>query len=361
MFRCHARATALLAISLWSFFGCLHLLSVYLERGEIYNFEYLLFGTVSGLGAAHSLVLIAVAWRSRNASPKARTVILIGSTAAFALTHAVLGHFTYEYFTVGRDEAPHASLGTAIVMNSLAYVWIHGMCVAVLVLLVSQSTIRRRETQLAEARDAANEAQLAALRFQLNPHFLFNTLNAISALIVDQRPTEADEVTNRLAEFLRASLRSSADGFVPLRAELESVRAYLEIERVRFADRMSVNIDCVPTLDEFLVPDFILQPLVENAVKHAVAPTAGAVEVLIDAVSSDRGLILKVEDRRSPDTPSGAARQGPGVGLRNIRRRLRALYGGGAELSVRRGSGGFIAILNLPVPREAHVLGNPLR
>ena len=123
---------------------------------------------------------------------------------------------------------------------------------------------------------AAQQAQLAALRYQLNPHFLFNSLNSISALIVTGRNKDAEAMTNRLSDFLRSSLNANPTELVPLDEELALTEEYLEIESVRFGERLSIAVDCADEACDALVPSFLVQPLVENAVKHARRPLARA-------------------------------------------------------------------------------------
>ena len=147
--------------------------------------------------------------------------------------------------------------------------------------LAFRDLARERERLLrAEAR--AHEARLAALRLQLQPHFLFNALNAVSTLVADGRPAEANRMLARLADFLRATLDRRDAVEVPLSEEIAFTRRYLEIEEVRFGDRLRVEVDVDPGARSALVPPMILQPLVENAVRHAVGPRAagGAIEIV---------------------------------------------------------------------------------
>lgn len=209
---------------------------------------------------------------------------------------------------------------------------------------------RRQERALSEARVAAAQAQLAALRFQLNPHFLFNTLNAIGALVVTQRNAEAERMLDRLSDFLRATLSEPPAGLTSLETELNTIQAYLEIEAVRFPDRLAVLYDCPADLREARVPGFLLQPLVENAIKHGVAPAVRKVTVAIAARVEGQVLVLSVADDggggASPSRPGGL-----GVGLSNVRGRLELLYGGRAALDAGPADDGYRAVLRLPLSR----------
>jgi hypothetical protein len=210
---------------------------------------------------------------------------------------------------------------------------------------------RRREfiqdRQLSDARSAAQQAQLTALRYQLNPHFLFNSLNSISALIVTRRNDDAERMTDKLASFLRNSLAADPAQLVPLEEELSLIEEYLDIEGVRFEERLDVTIECEPEAGAALVPGFIVQPLVENAIKHGVAPSREPVHIRINA-SVERGdLCIEVENDVSAEAEVNR-RGGAGVGLINIQRRLQAVYGNRANLSAEQLSDRYVARICIP-------------
>jgi hypothetical protein len=224
------------------------------------------------------------------------------------------------------------------------------------VVLFQLTFARRREfiqdRQLSDARAAAQQAQLTALRYQLNPHFLFNSLNSISALIVTHRNEDAERMTEKLSTFLRNSLSADPARLVPLEEELSLIEEYLDIEGVRFGERLDVEIDCEPEAGAALVPSFIVQPLVENAIKHGVAPSRDPVHIRIAASVEGKDLCIEVENGTSPvlDEPSFGA----GVGLKNIRRRLQAVYGRRASLDTEKRPGRYVARICIPeVQREA--------
>jgi two-component sensor histidine kinase len=203
----------------------------------------------------------------------------------------------------------------------------------------------------AEAR--AHEARLAALRLQLQPHFLFNALNAVSTLVADGRPAEANRMLARLSDFLRTTLDRRDTAEVSLSEELEFTRQYLEIEEVRFGDRLRVELDVDPAARTALVPPMILQPLVENAVRHAILPRPGGGAIGIMAAREDGFLRLDVDDDGpGPSEPGAGSRDDttrPGLGLANARQRLEELYGGRAELSLGPSARGGLAVsLRLP-------------
>ncbi len=205
-------------------------------------------------------------------------------------------------------------------------------------ILGAHSAIRWHEAWRAEAVRAARlssdlaQAQLAALRAQLHPHFLFNALNAVVAL-VSEDPAAAKRVTVRLAELLRATLAATERSTLPLREELDLIRRYLDIETVRFGERLHVDWTVDEAILDHDVPAFVLQPLVENALVHAIAPRAAGGHVSISARCVGGALRLAVVDD-GPGPGASRATRGNGVGLKNLRDRLERLYDGGATLSL---------------------------
>ena len=213
----------------------------------------------------------------------------------------------------------------------------------------------QQERHLAEANVAAQQAQLAALRYQLNPHFLFNALNSISALIVTNRNKDAEAMTNRLSAFLRSSLNADPAELIPLDEELALTQEYLDIESVRFGERLSVAVDCADEACDFLVPSFLVQPLVENAVKHGVARSRAPVEIRIHAAMAQGALRIEVANclvQAGGDEP-GAGGAG-GLGLANVRRRLEAVYGKSATLDAGEVDGRFVATIRIPRAARAN-------
>jgi sensor histidine kinase YesM len=191
--------------------------------------------------------------------------------------------------------------------------------------------LQRRQLEEERARKLATEARLSSLESRIHPHFLFNTLNSISALIRED-PARAERTVERLAALLRFSL-DTAHQLVPLRQELRVVRDYLEIERTRFGDRLRYALDVPEALGELEIPPLALQTLVENSIKHAVSPSRGGGEVLVSARLAEGCLVLEVSDN-GPGFDAQAARQGHG--LENLRERLAVLYNDGGRLEIAR-------------------------
>ncbi|WP_251930282.1 sensor histidine kinase [Salinibacter ruber] len=200
-----------------------------------------------------------------------------------------------------------------------------------------QDVQAERERALA-AEGQAHRARLQALRYQLNPHFLFNTLNAVSTLIVEQENEDAERMVARLSDFLRLTLECDSDVEVPLADELDFARRYLDIEQIRFGGRLVVQEDIEPEALSALVPPLLLQPLVENAVRHGIMPREEGGTLLIEAQRVGDRLLLRVADDGlglSNDTDTGS-----GVGLSNTKARLNSLYGEDHRFTLQRADGG---------------------
>lgn len=213
--------------------------------------------------------------------------------------------------------------------------------------LVADAERRDREVRLAQATTAALDARHRLLLQQINPHFLFNALNTVYALVLDGDDARARRCLLALSSFMRASIDRNAPRIVPLSGELASVRHFLEIELIRYGERLHLIESVLPELLDRRVPALILQPLVENCIKHGLDGRADPMTIWLSASLEQNELVLSVEDDgRSPpeqDVPMS------GVGLNNVRERLHLLYGDLACLIVHaRPGGGFIAHIHLP-------------
>lgn len=225
--------------------------------------------------------------------------------------------------------------------------WIYVAWAGLYVGALIAADVRDRDRRLAAAEAAAHEAQVAALRFQLNPHFLFNTLNTLSGLIKLDRKEQAEKVVLNLSAFLRRTVRDTPAQLVSLEQEVEDQKMYLDIERVRFKDRLDVVFEIAPGCEKASVPGLILQPLIENSIKYAVAIAEGKVWIRIAAERRGEDLVLKVEN----SNPGARHVEGCGcsIGLNNVCKRLDALYGSGATLIAGYdASGGWSNILTIP-------------
>jgi two-component system LytT family sensor kinase len=204
---------------------------------------------------------------------------------------------------------------------------------------------RARELQSSQLEAQLSAAQLQALKMQLHPHFLFNTLNGIAALM-HQDVEAADRMLARLSELLRIALDSAEQQEVALRQEMDFLDRYLEIQKMRFRDRLTVKLELDPETLDAMVPNLILQPLVENAIRHGIEPRSAPGEVVIRASRAGDRLELQVSDD-GPGMPANGA--GQGVGLANTRARLQQLYGAAHQLTFSNGpAGGLVIVLSLP-------------
>jgi two-component system, LytTR family, sensor kinase len=233
---------------------------------------------------------------------------------------------------------------------------IYALLVAGVAALDAYRRLRERELQAARLHGELARASLAALRLQLQPHFLFNTLNGITALVAEE-PDKAERMIAQLAALLRRSLDGASADQVPLSRELETLALYLAIERERFGERLRVTMDVAPDCADALVPGMILQPLVENAIRHGIGRRAGPGTVAI-AASRDGGCLhLQVHDdgpgmaadQAARNPPSRADAGGTGIGLDNARERLSRLYGDAQRVTLAPiASGGTAVTLTLP-------------
>ena len=214
---------------------------------------------------------------------------------------------------------------------------------------------REQSLRLVQAQALAAESQNQMLRYQINPHFLFNTLNALSSLILQKDFERAERMVLSLSTFLRASLEKAPGDKITLADELEAQRQYLAIEQERFGDRLKLSETLPAALRNALVPGLILQPLIENAVKYGVARSTSPVNVEILAEARGEHLVITVRDDAVADLAPGAAGapQTLGVGLTNVRRRLAVLYGETGVLTCGpRLGGGYAATIELPLERR---------
>jgi len=209
---------------------------------------------------------------------------------------------------------------------------------------LAQSSLK---TQLAQA-------QLKSLKMQLHPHFLFNTLHSISSLVLED-PPKANSMIARLGDFLRLTLENSEQQLVTLKEETEFLRCYLDIEQVRFGDRLTISFELEPQTLSAQVPHLILQPVVENAVQHAIAPRATRGHINIEAKRLNSLLRVVVSDNGPGITSNAISPTKKCVGLTNVRNRLQQVYGPDFRFELTNGkNGGLTVVMEIPFHREAN-------
>jgi two-component system, LytTR family, sensor kinase len=253
------------------------------------------------------------------------------------------------------QDAPAQHMTFTNVILDQAFSW-YFFIVAWAVLYIALSyaaKVRAAERAAARFQAEAQTAQLRALRYQINPHFLFNTLNSLSTLVMRQSGDEAERMIINLSNFFRTSLTADPTEDVSLADEVKMQRLYLDIEQIRFPDRLKVALDIPTELECAAVPGMILQPIVENAIKYGVARSGRPVTITICARTVDGLLNLTVEDDGTADVVRGAAEDrapGHGVGLRNVCERLAARFGAQADCRYgARPQGGFRVALTMPL------------
>lgn len=210
-------------------------------------------------------------------------------------------------------------------------------------------TLQSEREAALKAAALAQEAQVKMLRYQLNPHFLFNTLNAISTLVLDNQGKIANQAIGRLSEFLRYTLDQDPMKKVTLRQEIDALNLYLGIEKLRFGERLRLEYEIDDDVQQALVPSLVLQPLLENALKYAVAPREEGGRLRIEAHRTDDGRLMLVVQDDGPGLPVGVELgTGRGVGFRNTRERLAVLYGEHQKLAVRFSRPGLRMEITMP-------------
>ena len=212
------------------------------------------------------------------------------------------------------------SLATMFVWTSIFFIMLYN------------SKLQREHEQLLRAQTLAKDAQLEMLRYQLNPHFMFNTMNAISTLILKEENDTASEMLDKLCDFFRHSLEATKQNKSTLKDELDLLELYLSIEKVRFGKRLRVNFDVDKDVMHCVMPNMLCQPIIENAVKYAVEPSKEGAEITFKAYKSDECLIIKITD--TGQTAKELQSKGFGIGLQNTRSRLDVMFNGECEVTL---------------------------
>ena len=239
------------------------------------------------------------------------------------------------------------------IVLSMPYRIISGILLFILILMVYYLIVfsrylKEKIQNEAKLQDLVREAELNMLKFQINPHFLFNSLNSVSYLTMSN-PAGAREMIIKLSEFLRVSLKYSETNMNPLRDEIENIGRYLDIEKVRFEDRLNFSFECNDLTEEWLVPNMILQPLFENAVKHGVYESLDPINIKMTCEIKHEMLYIYLSNNFDIDNPG---RMGAGIGLNNIGERLKLIYRRNDLLKYEKTNGLFN--INLMIPAYAY-------
>jgi LytS/YehU family sensor histidine kinase len=243
----------------------------------------------------------------------------------------------------------HNEFVTQSIMLSVPYRITSGILLFILImmvyyLIVYSRNLKEKIRNEAKLQTLVKEAELNMLKSQINPHFLFNSLNSVSSLTLND-PAGAREMIIKLSEFLRYSLKHTERNRNPLKDEIENIRRYLDIEKVRFGDKLQFNFGCDELSANWLVPNMILQPLFENAVKHGVYESTEPVRIEMNCNADEGFLVIRIRNNFDKDSPG---RRGAGIGLKNIRERLKLLYGRDDLLQHSKEDGAFTVKLMIP-------------
>lgn len=304
-----------------------------------------LITAAAGIGLCYLLHLFITALSHRTFAKRALALALVTPFAADAT--AWVGYLSAVRLAPAIAQTPISS--SATVQAIFYWVWFFFAWSALYLALRYSFEVQAVERRARVVQSLAHAAQLRALHNQINPHFMFNALNSVSALMMDGRAAEAEQMIARLSEFFRATLALDPLEDIELADELRIQTLYLNIEQTRFPD-MKTSIDCPAGLRDARVPALILQPMVENAVKFAVARNNRPTTIGITAERAGALLSLTVAD----DGGSEAGEHGLGVGLRNVRERLRSRFGEAAEFfAAPAREGGFRVRIAFPLDRTA--------
>jgi signal transduction histidine kinase len=279
------------------------------------------------------LAMRLVASKSLNAKAGLAALLCLPASILFSGVNYYV-FYVYAPLDAVKMEAAREHMGwsplqmavRSILENSLSWYFLFAAWAAFYVAMSQAKQLRAADRHAAMLAREAQEAQLRALRYQINPHFLFNTLNSLSSLILSQKTDVAERMLMNLSTFFRATLSADPTADVPLEEEIKLQRLYLDIEQIRFPDRLTVEVDVPEALQSARVPVLILQPIVENAVKYGVAKSRKSVRVGITAYEEAGRLHIKVKDD-GETLPGEAGEGGTGVGLKNVCDRLVARYG----------------------------------
>ena len=300
---------------------------------------------LTATGYSLTLLMASLYRRLIKVKPVWTLVLSLGTVALAAGAFSVIETWSVATFLKPAFKPVGIEYFGAILLNfSLLAAWT-ALYYGINYFLLLEDQIRQRE--LLEGQ--ASTAQLAMLRYQLNPHFLFNTLNSISTLVLLKQTERANAMLARLSSFLRYTLANEPTAKVTLAQEVETLKLYLEIEKMRFEDRLRPHFRIEPETIGARLPSLLLQPLIENAIKYAVTPAENGADIWITAGREGQAVRIEVADNGNGSGAELAASPSTGVGLANIRDRLSQAYGGSHRFETRQNDrGGFSVILEIP-------------
>jgi len=346
------RSVLVFTVAVWAMHYIMRTTLMYLWPGHSSDWGTLLARLIaSSLGVATCVLIHVLLKRTRRDRPWRLLLMSLGLSIPACLLLTYIGEHVFYHLSPYYKAYPDRWMAPMELGETYkGYQWIFFAWCALYAAATNIIEVRRRDQQLAAAHSAAQQAQLLALRLQINPHFLFNTLNTLAGLIVLGRNAESEKMVLSLSRFLRYTLASSPSQFATLADEVKMLRRYLEIEAARFSDRLKVTFAIPQDCERALVPSLILLPLVENALKYGLGGSEGMVELTIGAQREGKELLLRVEDDGSGDAGTQTSL---GIGLSNIQQRLSALYGSEAQLDAGPVVRGWRSMIRLPWHEEA--------
>jgi sensor histidine kinase YesM len=237
---------------------------------------------------------------------------------------------------------------TMLLYQVLTFLIVYALILAITIIMDATARIARQQTESARLNEELSRAQLAALRRQMEPHFMFNALNSIAGLVRDHRNDAAVSMIVGLSEFLRRASEDSQRSQVTLAEEAEYLQRYVDIQKARFAERLQFNVDIPADLLQAPVPSLLLQPLVENAIKHGIARRVAGGEIRVTAARRNGSLFVSVRND-GPHLPPGWQEGGNGIGIANLRTRLQILHSSDFDLQLRNIDTGVEVLVTLPL------------
>jgi sensor histidine kinase YesM len=307
----------------------------------------LLVHTLLLTATGYSLTLLIASLFRRLIRMKPIWTLLLSLLAVMLASTAFSIIETWSYATFLKPTARPVGveyLGAILLNFSLLAAWA-ALYYGINYFLLLEHEIRQRE----KLEGQASTAQLAMLRYQLNPHFLFNTLNSISTLVLLKQTERANAMLARLSSFLRYTLANEPTAKVTLAQEVETLKLYLEIEKMRFEDRLRPHFKIESETIGARLPSLLLQPLIENAIKYAVTPAENGADIWLTAMREGQAVRIEVADNGNGEGAEISASPSTGVGLANIRDRLSQAYGGGHRFETRQNErGGVSVIVEIP-------------
>ncbi len=300
---------------------------------------------LTATGYSLTLLMASLFRRLIQMKPLFTLVLSLLAVALSSSAFSVIETWSYATFLKPDSKPVGVEYLGAILLNfSLLAAWA-ALYYGINYFLLLEEQINQRE----RLENQASTAQLAMLRYQLNPHFLFNTLNSISTLVLLKQTERANAMLARLSSFLRYTLANEPTAKVTLAQEVETLKLYLEIEKMRFEDRLRPHFRIDSDTIGARLPSLLLQPLIENAIKYAVTPSENGADIWISALREGQAVRIEVADNGNGEGSGFAATQSTGVGLANIRDRLAQAYGATHRFETRQNDkGGFSVILEIP-------------